>query len=70
MARSAYAKQFKPGTYPDQHWDESQKILGVHDQDPPSKVRKRQGVAIGSQEAANPGMVPGQGSVPLKKRKK
>lgn len=54
--RSAYNRQFKPGTYPDQHWDESVRVNG-HEPDSPSTVRKRQGVAIGSQIEANPGMV-------------
>ena len=53
--KSAYAKQFKPGTYPDQHWDESVRQNG-HDPDSPSKVRKRMGIAIGSQTEAFPGM--------------
>lgn len=54
--KSSYAKQFKPGTYPDQHWDESTRVNG-HEQDPPSKMRKRNSVAVGSQIEANPGMV-------------
>lgn len=74
MSRSSYAKQFKPGTYPDQHWDESEKISAVHDQDAPSKVRKRNGVSIGSQVNANPGLVPGikkrSGNATSKKEKK
>lgn len=41
MAKSSYAKQFKPGAYPDQHWDESERISSVHEQDPPSKAKKR-----------------------------
>jgi len=56
MARSSYARQFKPGTYPDQHWDESVRVNG-HEPDSPSEVRKRQGVARGSQTEAYPGMV-------------
>lgn len=54
MAKSSYAKQFKPGTYPDQHWDDSTKVNG-HEMDPPT-VRKRKGVALGSQTEASPGM--------------
>lgn len=65
--KSSYARQFKPGTYPDQHWDESTRVNG-HEQDPPSKVRKRQGVAKGSQTEANPGMV-GDSDYPRKRRK-
>lgn len=55
MNKSSYAKQFKPGTYPIQHWDESTRANG-HEVDSPSTVRKRQGVARGSQQEANPGM--------------
>lgn len=54
MTKSSYSKQFKTGTYPDQHWDESTRVNG-HEADSPSKVRKRQGVALGSQTEANPG---------------
>ncbi len=54
--KSSYARQFKSGTYPDQHWDESTRVNG-HDADPPSKMRKRNSVAFGSQTEANPGMV-------------
>ncbi len=68
MAKSEYAKQFKPGAYPDQRWDESERISSIHEQDEPSKVRRRQGVAIGKQVQANPGMVPGQGSPGIKKK--
>ena len=56
MKKSQYSKQFKKGTYPDQHWDESTRVTG-HEQDAPSVVRKGQGVARGSQTEANPGMV-------------
>lgn len=56
MAKSAYNKQFKKGNYPDQHWDESTRV-NTHEADPPSAVRKRNGVALGSQVEANPGMV-------------
>lgn len=59
--------QFKPGTYPDQHWDESTRVNG-HEVDSPSKVRKRQGVALGSQTEANPGMV-GKNDYSRKRRK-
>lgn len=50
-----YNKQFKPGTFPDQHWDESTRV-NSHEPDSPSKVRKRQGIALGSQTEARPGM--------------
>lgn len=49
-------KQFKGGYYPDEHWDESTRVNG-HEPDSPSTVRKRQGVARGSQTEAYPGMV-------------
>ena len=65
--KSSYAKQFKPGTYPDQHCDESVRVNG-HEPDSPSTVRKRQGVARGSQTEANPGMV-GKGDYSRKRRK-
>lgn len=65
--KSTYSKQFKPGTYPDQHWDESVRVNG-HEPDSPSTVRKRQGVARGSQTEANPGMV-GKADYPRKRRK-
>jgi hypothetical protein len=66
MTKSSYAKQFKKGTYPDQHWDDSTVVNG-HEQDPPSKVRKRQGIAKGSQTEAYPGMV---GKADYKRRAK
>ncbi len=56
MAKSSYAKQFKSGTYPQAHWDESTRVNG-HEVDSPSTIRKRQGVARGSQQEANPGTV-------------
>jgi hypothetical protein len=56
VKRGAYMKQFKPGTVPDQHWDESVRV-NAHEPDSPSTVRKRQGVARGSQAEANPGLV-------------
>lgn len=56
MARSSgYNKQFKRGNVPLEHWDESTRING-HEPDSPSTVRKRQGVARGSQTEARPGM--------------
>jgi len=65
--KRSYAQQFKPGTYPDQHWDESTRVNG-HDQDAPSKVRKRQGVARDSQVEANPGLA-AQSDYSRKRRK-
>lgn len=54
--KSSYARQFKPGNYPDQHWDESVRVNG-HETDPAPKMRKRNSVALGSQTEAYPGMV-------------
>jgi len=65
--KGSFNRQFKSGTYPDQHWDESTRVNG-HEQDPPSKMRKRQSVALGSQTEANPGMV-GKGDYSRKRRK-
>jgi hypothetical protein len=56
MAKSSYNRQFKSGSYPQEHWDESTRVNG-HEPDSPSKVRRRQGVARGSQAEANPGMI-------------
>ena len=56
MKKNSYNKQFKGGYFPNQHWDESTRVNG-HEVDPPSKVRKRQGVSIGSQTEAYPGMI-------------
>lgn len=53
--KPSFNKQFKKGTYPDQHWDESVRTNGP-EIDSPSKVKKRQGVSLGSQVQANPGM--------------
>jgi hypothetical protein len=68
VKKSSYAKQFKPGTYPDQHWDESVRVNG-HEVDSPTTIRKRQGVARGSHQEANPGMV-GKNDYPRRKRRK
>lgn len=54
--KSSYNKQFKSGSYPDQHWDESTRVNG-HEPDAPSESRKRNGVARGSQVEANRGMI-------------
>lgn len=53
--KSSFNRQFKKGTYPDQHWDESTRVNG-HEPDSPSKVRSRQGLSLGSQTEAFPGM--------------
>ena len=65
--KNSFNRQFKPGTFPDQHWDESTRVNGP-EVSSPSKVRKRQGVALGSQVEANPGMV-GKADYPRKRRK-
>ena len=56
--KTSFMGQFKKGTYPDRHWDESTRVNG-HESGPPSpsKMRKRNSVAIGSQTEARPGMV-------------
>lgn len=55
MGRSEYSAQFKPGTYPDQHWDESTRVNG-HEADSPSRSLRRLDVALGFESQANPGM--------------
>lgn len=67
MARSSYSRQFKPGTYPQEHWDESTRVNG-HEPDSPDTVRKRQGVARGSQTEAYPGMTGKQGYKPKRRK--
>ena len=67
MKKSSYSRQFKSGTYPHEHWDESTRVNG-HEPDSPSTVRRRQGVARGSQTEANPGMV-GKADYSRKRRK-
>jgi hypothetical protein len=64
---SSFNRQFLGGYFPQEHWDESDPRNG-HEVAPPSEVRKRQGVAIGSQTAANPGMV-GKADYSRKRRK-
>lgn len=54
--KPTFMGQFKPGTFPDQHWDESTRVNG-HEAGAPSKMRKRNSVALGSQTEARPGMV-------------
>ena len=54
--KSSYNRQFKSGTYPVEHWDETTRVNG-HEPDSPSTIKKRQGVARGFQTQANPGMV-------------
>ena len=51
-----FSRQFKGGYYPQEHWDESNRMNG-HEISSPTKTRKRQGVALGSQTEARPGMV-------------
>ena len=54
--KSSYNSQFKKGTYPIEHWDESTRVNG-HEPDSPTETRRRQGVSRGSQSEAYPGMV-------------
>lgn len=56
MRRSDFSKQFKKGTYPQEHWDESVRVNG-HEPDSPSQSRKRQGIARGSETESRPGLV-------------
>ena len=65
--KNAFNKQFKPGNFPDQHWDESTRVNGP-EVSSPTAVRKRQGVSLGSQVEANPGMV-GKNDYSRKRRK-
>jgi hypothetical protein len=55
MAKSSFSKQFKKGTYPDQHWDESVRT-NDHKETPPEKSRKRMGLAEGTDTQAMPGL--------------
>lgn len=58
VKKPTFMGQFKPGTFPDQHWDESTRVNGHEPAAPsPAKMRKRSSVAIGSQTEARPGMV-------------
>lgn len=62
-------RQFKRGTVPDQHWDESVRTNGPETSSP-DNVRKRQGLALGTQEHARPGLVGKQDFDISKKRKR
>lgn len=50
-----YNKQFARGYYPKEHWDESTRVNG-HEPESPSKQRKRQSLAKGTQMEARPGL--------------
>jgi len=52
----SFNTQFRGGYYPQEHWDESTRTNG-HEVASPSKVKNRQGIALGSQVEARPGMV-------------
>ena len=65
--KSSFSSQFKGGYYPQEHWDESTRVNG-HEVDSPSTVRKRQGVARGSQTEANPGMMGKQDYSPKRRK--
>ena len=56
MAKTSYQKQFKPGTMPFQPADPNSP-LNQNKVSTPSKQKKRQSVALGSQTQARPGMV-------------
>ncbi len=64
MAKSSFNRQFKKGTMPQQHvYPET--TQNQHEADDPSKMRKRNSVALGFQTQANPGLTP-----TLKKKKR
>lgn len=65
--KSSFAKQFKKGAYPAESPNPTTRVNG-REPDAPSKVRKRQGVALGSQTEAYPGMS-GKADYPRKRRK-
>lgn len=52
---TSFEKQFLGGYFPQEHWDESTRENG-HEVSSASSTRKRQGVSLGSQQDANPGM--------------
>jgi hypothetical protein len=52
----SFSHQFRGGYYPQEHWDESDRQNG-HEISSPNVMRRRLGVAYGSQTEANPGMV-------------
>lgn len=54
--KTQYMKQFKRGNVPDQHWDESVRVNGPETSSP-DNVKNRQGLALGTQEQARPGLV-------------
>lgn len=54
--RSSFNRQFRGGYYPQEPADESTRVNG-REPDSPSKIRKRQGLEIGRQTEAMPGMV-------------
>lgn len=56
MKKESFGKQFKRGTYPDQPANETTRVNGP-EVSSPSRMRKRNSVALGSQTEANPGMV-------------
>jgi len=65
--KNDYNKQFKDGYFPDQHWDESTRVNG-HEPASPTEIRKRKGIAMGSQTEAYPGMS-GKNDYPRKRGK-
>ena len=67
MAKNSYQRQFKKGTMPQQPTDPDSP-LNQNEPASPSKQRKRNGVALGFQTQANPGLV-GDSDYPRKGRK-
>lgn len=56
MAKGSFMRQFKKGTVPLQHWDESTRVNDPK-QSTPEKQRKRNSIQLGSSAEARPGMV-------------
>jgi hypothetical protein len=67
VKKESFNRQFRGGYFPQEHWDESTRVNGP-EVSSPSIIRKRQGVALGSQTEANPGMV-GKQDYKRKRRK-
>ena len=67
MKKDSFNRQFRGGYFPQEHWDESTRVNGP-EVSSPSAVRKRQGVALGSQTEANPGMVGKQDYKPKRRK--
>lgn len=70
MAKSKFMSQFKKGQVPNQapSWEST---LNIREPDDASnKIKKRQGVALGAQTQANPGLEGGFAGSSAKRRKR